>query len=347
MSKILDFRSDASSQPTPAMRQAMAEAQVGNDDFRDDPTINQLEARGARMLGKEAALFVQSGTMANLTAVMSHVEAGATILVGERFHIFDHEGPAMRRVAGVEFAPVADQTRAGSTRLLVEELELKGPEPGLLCLENSVNTPGGTLIEMDHLGELAGWAAERGMPVHLDGARLFNACIGLGVEPQALASCADSVFLGLSKVLAAPCGALLVGSGALIEQARHNRWMLGGNWKQGGVVAAACLAALNTTNEGMVQDHENASRLARGLDAIEGLAVDLSRVVTNILYMQVTEDRLDLAAWSDFMARHGVLTGRFEPERFCRWVTHPDIAADDIDRAVGLAAQAVHSALAP
>ncbi|MDE2707031.1 MAG: beta-eliminating lyase-related protein, partial [Gemmatimonadota bacterium] len=174
----------------------------------------------------------------------------------------------------------------------------------------------------------------------------FNACIGLGVDPRELASCADSVSLGLSKALAAPCGSLLVGSGELIEQARHNRWMLGGNWKQGGVVAAACLAALDTMNERMVQDHENASRLARGLDAVEGLAVDLSRVVTNILYMQVTEDRLDLEAWSDFMARHGVLTGRFEPERFCRWVTHPDIAADDIDRAVELATEAVHWALA-
>ncbi len=327
------------------MRRAMAEAQVGNDDFRDDPTINQLEERGAHLLGKEAALFVHSGTMANLTAVMSHVEAGATILVGERFHIFDYEGAAMRRVAGVEFALVADQTCGGSTRLLVEELEIKGPEPALLCLENSVNTPG-TLIEMDHMNELAGWAAERGMPVHLDGARFFNACIGLGVDPRELASCADSVSLGLSKALAAPCGSLLVGSGEFIEQARHNRWMLGGNWKQGGVVAAACLAALDTMNERMVQDHENASRLARGLDAVEGLAVDLSRVVTNILYMQVTEDRLDLEAWSNFMARHGVLTGRFESERFCRWVTHPDIAAEDIDRAVELAAEAVHWALA-
>ncbi len=328
------------------MRRAMAEAQVGNDDFRDDPTINQLEERGAHLLGKEAALFVHSGTMANLTAVMSHVEAGATIIVGEHFHIFDYERVAMRRVAGVELAVVSDQTHAGSTRLMVEEAEGEGLKPGLLCLENSVNTPGGTLIELDHLGHLAGWAAERGIPVHLDGARLFNACIGLGVAPQELASCADSVFLGLSKVLAAPCGALLAGSGKFIEQARHNRWMLGGNWKQGGVVAAACLAALDTTNERMVQDHEHAARLAIGLDAVEGLAVDRSRVVTNILYMQVTEDRLDLAAWSDFMARHGVLTGGFEPERFCRWVTHPDIAADDIDRAVELAAEAVHWALA-
>ena len=192
------------------MRRAMAEAQVGNDDFRDDPTINQLEERGAHLLGKEAALFVHSGTMANLTAVMSHVAAGATILVGERFHMFDYEGAAMRRVAGVEFALVADQTCAGSTRLLVEELEIKGPEPGLLCLENSVNTPGGTLIEMDHMNELAGWAAERGMPVHLDGARFFNACIGLGVDPRELASCADSVSLGLSKALAAPCGSLAI-----------------------------------------------------------------------------------------------------------------------------------------
>ena len=347
MSKILDFRSDASSQPTPAMRRAMAEAQVGNDDFRDDPTINQLEEKGAHLLGKEAALFVQSGTMANLTAVMSHVEAGGTILVGERFHIFDYESKAMRRVARVELAVVADQTCAGSTRLLVEESEGEGLEPDLLCLENSVNTPGGTLMGLEHQGELAEWAAERRMPVHLDGARFFNACVGLGVAPQELASCADSVFLGLSKVLAAPCGALLVGSGEFIERARHNRWMLGGNWKQGGVVAAACLAALDTTNERIAQDHENASRLASGLDAVEGLAVDSSRVVTNILYMQVTEDRLDLAAWSDFMARHGVLTGRFEEERFCRWVTHPDIAADDIDRAVALAAEAVHCALAP
>jgi threonine aldolase len=344
LNEILDFRSDASSLPTEAIRRAMADAEVGNDDFGDDPTVNRLEEKGAQLLGKEAALFVHSGTMANMAAVMSHVDAGAAILSGERFHIYDHEGDAMRRVAGVEFALVGDRTRKGRTRLLIEEFEVGGPEPRLLCLENSVNRPGGTLIEMEHMRELAEWASERGMSVHLDGARLFNACIELGVEPGEWASCVDSVALGLTKGLAAPCGALLAGDGELIEKARHNRWMLGGNWKQGGVVAAACIVALDTMRERMAGDHENARRLARGLDSIEGLAVDLDQVVTNILYMRVTDEKLDLELWSKYLARHGVLTGGFQAGRYCRWVTHHGIGVNDVDRAVQIVADAFQQA---
>ena len=324
----------------------MAEAVVGNDDFGDDPTVNRLEEEGARLLGKEAALFVHSGTMANMTAIMSHVDRGAAIVVGERFHVFDHEGEAMTRVAGVDFLPVADQTCRGRTRLLIEEVEAGQPPPGLLCLENSVSWPGGTLIEMAHMRELFRWAEARGMPVHLDGARLFNACLGLGVEPQQLASGADSVALGLTKALSAPCGGLLAGSAEFVEKARHNRWMLGGNWKQGGILAAGCLVAMDTIRQSVALDHENAQRLAVGLDAIDGLAVDVAAVVTNILYMTVTEDGFDPGTWSDYVGRHGVLTGSFQPQRVCRWVTHPGIGAHDVEHSLEVAAAAAGRALA-
>jgi threonine aldolase len=321
----------------------MADAVVGNDDFGDDPTVNRLEQEGARLLGKEAALFVHSGTMANMTAVMAHVDRGATVIVGERFHIFDHEGEAMTRVAGVELLPVADRTRHGCTRLLIDGLDLRQP-PGLMCLENSVSRPGGTLIEMVHMRELARWAKLRGLPVHLDGARLFNACLALGVEPAQLASCSDSVALGLTKGPSAPCGGLLAGSAELITKARHRRWMLGGNWKQGGIVAAGCLAALERVGEGMAQDHKNARRLADGLDSIEGLAVAVDDVVTNILYMTVV-DGFDVDTWSDYVGRHGVLTGSFQPQRVCRWVTHPGIGADDVEYALQVAEDAAVRAM--
>jgi threonine aldolase len=346
LNRLLDFRSDASSPPTSEIRRAMADALVGNDDFGDDPTVNRLEEEGARLLGKEAALFVHSGTMANMTAVMAHIDPGATVVVGERFHIFDPEGEAMTRVAGIEFLPVADRTCRGRTRLLIEEVVIRAQPVGLLCLENSVSRPGGTLIEMAHMQELTRWAQGHGMPVHLDGARLFNASLGLGVEPPQLASCADSVALGLTKGPSAPCGGLLAGSAELIAKARHNRWMLGGNWKQGGIVAAGCLVALEQIGEGMAQDHENARRLAIGLDAIDGLAVDVDDVVTNILYMTVTEDGFDLDTWSDYVALHGVLAGPFQPHRICRWVTHPGIGADDVERALQIAASAAVRALA-
>jgi threonine aldolase len=221
----------------------------------------------------------------------------------------------------------------------LERLPADSESVGLLSLENSVSRPGGTVIDMEHLQQLSGWARERGLPVHLDGARLLNACIELHVEAPTMAACADSVSLALTKGLSAPCGALLAGPAEFVERARRHRWMLGGNWKQGGVVAAACLTALTSMPERLRLDHDHARRLAEGLNSIEGLAVDVDEVVTNILYM-ATDSGFDAVRWCELVARAGVTVGPFGSDGRCRWVTHPGLTTSDIDRAIHVAASA-------
>ena len=334
---MIDLRSDASTLPTPAIRRAMAEAAVGNDDFGEDPTVGQLEETVARLLGKEAAVFLQSGTMGNLVAVLSQVEPGGQVLIPRSFHIFDHEREAMLRVTSCSFELLGDETCGGETRLRVP----KRSDAPLLCLENTVNRLGGTLLHPLHIEEVCTWAREHGLLVHLDGARLFNAACALGVSEAELARHADTVMVVFTKVLAAPAGAALAGSRATIERARRARWMLGGNWKQGGMIAAGCLTALETMRDRISDDHTRARRLAEGLNAIPGVRVDLSRVVTNIVYMRIEEDSVDLDRFTAAVESGGARIGRFKPDKSCRLVTHKDIDDAGVDRFLELAADAV------
>ncbi|MGD9853698.1 MAG: low specificity L-threonine aldolase [Planctomycetaceae bacterium] len=340
MSTLIDFRSDASTLPTPEMRQAMAEAVVGNDDFGEDPTITHLERTVAALLGKEDAVFVHSGTMANLAAVMSHVEPGETVAIGRHFHIFDYEGPAMERVAGCRFQALDDATTDGRTRLLYEqafigERQLPGG-PRLLCVENTVSRLGGTLIEVSHLSELSTWARSHRMTVHLDGARLFNAAAALNVAPREITQSADTVSLALTKAVGAPAGAIVAASRGLTERIRRNRWMLGGNWKQGGMFAAACLAGLKDVEEVVVQDHAHARRLAEALNDLDGCRVDLDRVVTNIVFWEVDDASLDVEQIRAALREQGIEFGRWKPGTAegghrARLVTHRDIRDEQID----------------
>ncbi len=316
-----DFRSDACSLPTPAMLQAMAQAEVGDDDFGEDPTVNRLERDVAELLGKPAGLFVQSGTMGNLVALMAHVQPGDEILVSPHFHLFDHEGEAVQRVVGCRFRFLADRVEGCRVYLTKED---DTGRARLLSLENTVNRLGGTVIPPCHLADLSAWVRGRGLAVHLDGARIFNAACFLGVPPATLAEPVDSVMVTFTKALAAPAGAALAGSSEFICRARRFRWMLGGNWKQGGVIAAACLVGLRTMLDQIPLDHATARQLAESLNAIPGVSVNLDRVVTNLIYMSLEDPCLNPAAVEELLAGHGIRIGRFK-NRVSRLCIYKDI----------------------
>jgi threonine aldolase len=325
-----DFRSDACTVPNAAMRRAMAEAEVGNEDFHEDPTIRRCEHEIAAMLGKPAALFVQSGTMGNLVALMSHLERGGSVLTSPNSHIAYWEGDAVRRVVGADFEFVSDKTAGPWTT--IEDWPTERGTIRLLCLETPVNRLGGTLLPLEHLGALRERAAAWKIPVHLDGARLFNASCAMGIEPALVADCCDSVTVSFNKAVGAPAGAALVGSQDLIDRARRFRWMLGGAWKQGGVLAAACLVGLLSLPERIAADHRLARELAEGLRAISGVSVDLDRVVTNLVLVQVVDPAVDLPSLQQGLREHGVAIGRFKEHGIARLVTHQDIRRDSLPR---------------
>jgi threonine aldolase len=345
MSEIIDLRSDVCSTPTKAMRSIMATAEIGIDDYAEDESINRFERRMSEYLGKEAALFVQSGTMGNLIAVMTHLKPDDVLLISKRFHIFDHEGDAMRRVARCVFAHIAEVTEKGRTRLLFEQFEeklyQKTTAAKLLCLENPVCRLGGTLLDLDHMQQLHSFAERQNILIHLDGARLFNAACALESPPRDIVALVDSVMVDFVKAPAAAVGAVLLGTTDFIARARQNRSLLGGHWKQGGVLAASCEIALDTMIDRIVDDHVTARQLAEGLDAIAGLQVDLDQVVTNIVHLKVPTADIDLPLLKHDLEKHGALIGRFKEDRHCRLVTHKDVSPDAVTRFVGLMSAAV------
>ena len=329
-----DFRSDACSIPSPAMRRAMADAEVGNDDFREDPTIRRCEDQVAVLLGKPAALFVQSGTMGNLVALMTHLDRGDCILTSQNFHIAYWEGDAVHRVVGAEFEFLSDTTHGAWTT--IENWPTQRGANRLLCLETPVNRLGGTLLPLNHLHDLRQRAEAWGIPTHMDGARFFNASCAMEVEPAVLAACSDSVSVSFNKALGAPAGAALVASSEFIERARRFRWMLGGAWKQGGVLAAACLAGLRSIPERIAEDHRLARQLAEGLQSIPGVSVDLEQVVTNLVFVRVVDPAVDLTVLQQTLRDHGVAIGRFKENRVSRLVTHQDVNRESIQRFIEL-----------
>jgi threonine aldolase len=344
----IDLRSDACSLPTEAMRRAMADAACGNDDFFEDPTITELEQEAAALLGKPRALFVQSGTMANLIAVMTHVQPGQTILTSKKFHVFDYEQAAMRRVAQCDFQFVDDRTVGCQTQLLWDELaETAVSKSPLISLENSINRLGGTLLDTVELQRAREYAVRNDMKIHLDGARLLNAAVALGVQPSQLSVYADTVSMVFTKALAAPTGAVLAGDTAILDGARRLRWMLGGGWKQGGLIAAACLVGIRTMRGRIADDHVTARRLAEGLNSIQGLSVDLPRVATNIVFFSADDPDLDLDRLTSYLASNGVRIGRFKQDRRSRLVTHHNVGLADVDRVLEYAREAVADSRRP
>lgn len=341
--RTIDLRSDTVTHPTPAMRQAMAAAEVGDDVYGEDPTVNRLEALAAERVGKEAALFVASGTMGNAIAILTHCRRGDEVIVGERAHIYMDEVGGAARLNGSPFRPVpnlADGT-LDRERLVAafQGSDIHEARSGLLCLEDTQNSCGGKVIPPATLRELAAPARERGVPIHLDGARLFNAAVALGVPTSALAAEVDSVQFCLSKGLSAPVGSILAGSTAFVAEARRVRKLLGGGTRQAGILAAAGILALTEMVERLDEDHANARRLAEGLGNIPGLIVEAPE--SNMVFFGVAgpDGKAGVATpLVQAAAREGVLLSG-APTRV-RAVTHYGITARDIDEAVAVLAHA-------
>jgi len=344
MSTTIDLRSDTVTRPTPAMRAAMAEAAVGDDVYGEDPTVNRLEAKVAEMLGKEAAVFVPSGTMGNLIAVLSHCGRGDEMILGDQAHIFMYEQGGSAAVGGVHPRTVPNRPD-GTLDLQQVEDAIRGdnehyPVTRLIALENTQNRCGGQALPvayMDAAGELA---HRHGLALHVDGARLWNAAVALGVTPVRLVQAADSVSVCFSKGLAAPVGSAVAGSAAFIRRARRMRKQVGGGMRQAGILAAAALVALDEMVDRLAEDHANARRLAEGLAALDGIGLAPETVQTNIVYFDVTAPGIDAAQLSGRLAARCVLINPTGARRL-RAVTNYHISSEDVAAVVA----AVESAL--
>jgi len=337
---MIDFRSDTVTKPTPAMRRAMAEAEVGDDVYGEDPTINRLQERAAEMFEKEAALFVPTGSMGNQIAIKLHTRPGMEVVIEERGHIFNFEMAAMSAVSGTLARPVKSSDGTGILRW--EEIETAShagdvayyvAPTGLIALENSHNLAGGTLLPRARTEEICQRAHALNIPVHLDGARIFNAAAALKETVANLARPVDSVMFCLSKGLGAPVGSMLLGRRAFIEEARRWRKLLGGGMRQAGVLAAAGLIALEETPPRLHEDHANARRLAEGLAELPGVRINPERVVTNIVIFDVAQtNRAADAICAQLKEEHNVLASGFGAS--IRMVTHYDISRADVDMAL-------------
>jgi threonine aldolase len=328
---IIDLRSDTVTLPTQAMREAIFHADLGDDVFAEDPTINRLEAMTAERLGMEAALLVVSGTMGNAACVLTHCGRGEEAILGDCSHIFLNE-------AGGIFPHTIPNLPDGTMRLDQIEAAIRGdnihfPRTRLVCLENTHNRCYGAALTPDYTAAVVELAKRHGIAVHLDGARIFNAAVALGVDVRELTRGVDSVNVCLSKGLAAPVGSVICGSREFIERARRIRKMLGGGMRQAGIIAAAGIVALEEMVERLAEDHANAHRLAEGISRIPGLATEPDRVRTNILYIDLVDQRF---TDDEFMARlkeKGVLLSHPGPNRF-RMLTHHGIGDADIETAI-------------
>ncbi len=333
--KVIDLRSDTVTHPTPAMREAMATAEVGDDVFGDDPTVNRLEAMSARIVGKEAAVFVASGTMGNLVALLSHCKRGDEAIVGSETHMLYYEVGAAAGLGGVQLRPVPNDSRGRldpkDVEAMIRGQDIHYPRTSLVCLENTHNRCGGTVLTAADTAAVARVAHDHGAAVHVDGARIFNAAVALGVPAASLVEEADSISFCLSKGLSAPVGSLVCGSGEFVERARKSRKMLGGGMRQVGVLAAPGIVALENMVERLQEDHENARLLAQGLADIEGIDIDPGAVETNIVIFDVPQEKvLPLCAE---LAKAGVLALPHGPGDI-RMVTHYGVSRQDIEEAL-------------
>lgn len=327
-SDLVDLRSDTVTRPSAGMRRAMHDAEVGDDVFGDDPTVNRLQALLAQMLGFEAGLFMPSGTQSNLAALMAHCQRGDEVLLGQGAHTYRYEGGGAAVLGSIQPQPL-ENDRDGSIALERIAAAIKPDDPHfartrLLALENTI---GGRVLPLPYQHAATGLAHERGLATHLDGARLFNAAVSLGVQPREVAAGFDSVSVCLSKGLGAPVGSVLLGSRELIGRAVRARKMLGGGLRQAGVLAAAGIYALEHHVARLADDHANARRLADRLRPIDALAVDGPH--TNMLFVTVPEH--SLAALQAFLRGHGILIMARSPT--VRLVTHLDVGAAGVDRA--------------
>ncbi len=343
--QIVDLRSDTVTLPTPAMRRAMFEAELGDDVYGEDPTANHLEALAANRLGKEAALFVPSGTMANLACLLTHCQRGDEAIMGQLAHTFLFEAGGSAAVGGIHPRTIPNQPD-GTLDLADIEAAIRSPgnehypRTRLVCLENTHNRCSGAVLTPAYMSRVRALVDRYGLAIHLDGARIFNAAIALGVPAATLAQDADSVSFCLSKGLGAPVGSMICGSTGFIAQARRQRKMLGGGMRQAGVLAAAGIVALEEMVDRLAEDHANARRLAEGLSLIPGIQLDVARIQTNIVIFELGPQAPAPADFAADLAAQGIKVGAIGGRRL-RAVTHIGIDERDIDRAVAAARAAL------
>ena len=332
--KIIDLRSDTVTTPTDEMRRAMAEAEVGDDVYGEDPTVNRLQEKAAELFGKEAGLFVPTGSMGNQAAVKLHTQPGQEVIIEERGHMYNYEMATMAAFSGCLPRLVRGRNGRLSWDLIEPALSpdiYYRARTGLIALENTHNMAGGTILSIDATREITSRAHERGIPVHLDGARVFNAAATLGVPVASLAAGCDSVMFCFSKGLSAPIGSMLLGSKDFIREAWRVRKMMGGGMRQVGVLAAAAMVALDQMPCRLREDHQNARKLADALAETPGFQLDPKEVETNIVIAGLA--RLTSAELLGRLKERGVRAGA-TGEHEVRFVTHKDVSRADIDEAI-------------
>ena len=345
--EFIDLRSDTVTLPTPAMREAMYRAEVGDDVYGEDPTINRLEALGAEVLGKEAGLYVVSGTMGNLVSLLTHCRRGDEVIVGDNAHIFRYEAGGASVLGGATFFNVPTlpngMLEPSDVEAAIRPNDPHQPPTRLICLENTHNRCGGAVLSPAQMATIKAVADAHGLAVHLDGARVFNAAVALGIEVKEIAAQVDTVQVCLSKGLSAPVGSLICGSAEFIERARRNRKIVGGGMRQAGVIAAAGIVALEQMIDRLADDHANARRLAEGLLDIKGYAIDLDAVQSNMVRVGFSDSSIDARTVSPLFGAEGVKINATD-SRVLRAVTHYGIEGEHIDRAL-IAARKVMDAL--
>jgi threonine aldolase len=330
----IDLRSDTVTKPTPEMRRAMAEAEVGDDVYGEDPTVNHLEERAAQIFGREAAIFVPTGTMGNQIAIKIHTHHGQEIICEERGHIFNYELATLAAFSGCIVRPIYGEdgalTWADIKKRIAPGIYYKA-QTGLISLENTHNMAGGTIYRQEAADEICDEAHKIGLPVHLDGARIFNAAVALGKPVAEITRRFDSIMFCLSKGLGAPVGSMLVGSKDFIVKARVYRKALGGGMRQAGILAAAGLIALEKMPLRLHEDHANAQLLAQGLAQIGGIRIDPRKVQTNILVFNIIGTGMNTADFSRKLAEKNVLAAGIDPENM-RFATHMDVSPEDCEK---------------
>ncbi len=337
---VIDLRSDTVSTPTAEMRRAMSAGTLGDDVFGDDPTVKRLEEVAADRMGKQEAVFVPSGTMGNVVGVVVNARLGEELIADSQAHVFLYEGAGAASIAGVQIRQVATEMGVMSAAQIEGAIRPRGdfhqPRTAAVSFENTHNRHGGVVWPLADLKAAAAAARAHGLRVHLDGARIFNAAVALGVDADEIAACGDTVTFCLSKGLSCPAGSVFCGSKEDVEEARRWRKRLGGAMRQPGPLAAAGLVALDTMVDRLAEDHTNARTLAEGLSELPGISCDLSRVQTNIVYFDVT--LMTVRAFEDECRTRGLLGGATDTNRV-RFVTHSGISAADVQSALAICAE--------
>ena len=337
--RTVDLRSDTMTKPTPAMSQAMANAEVGDDVFGEDPTVNRLESMAAEIMGKEAALLVASGTMGNLVSLLAHCNRGDEIILGSLSHTFFFEQGGSAAVGGIHPRTIPNQSD-GTLPLPEIEAAIRAdnvhfPQTRLIVLENTHNLCSGYPLDTDYMKAVGQIARRHGLKIHVDGARFFHAAVALDVPAAKLAAEADSVSFCLSKGLAAPVGSVVCGSREFILKARRARKLVGGGMRQAGVLAAAGIVALTEMVDRLADDHVNARKLAEGLVEMPGLSLDISQIKSNIVFFEITRDDITSEQLVNKLDEHGVRMLPVGVGRI-RAVTHYHITSEDIDFTLGV-----------